>query len=39
MYYGIEIVEGAVEAAKQNADINNIRNAEFLHRRCKRCFG
>ena len=37
--YGIEIVEGAVEAAKQNADINNIRNAEFLHRRCKRCFG
>ena len=28
--YGIEIVEEAVEAAKENAKINNINNAEFL---------
>ena len=28
--YGIEIVEEAIEAAKENAKINNISNAEFM---------
>lgn len=28
--YGIEIVEEAVEAAKENAKINNINNTEFI---------
>lgn len=28
--YGIEIVEPAIEAAKQNAKINNINNVEFV---------
>ena len=28
--YGIEIVEEAVEAAKQNADLNGIDNCEFI---------
>lgn len=28
--YGIEIVEEAVEAAKENARINNVKNTEFI---------
>ena len=28
--YGIEIVEEAVEAAKENAKINNVNNIEFI---------
>lgn len=28
--YGIEIVEEAVEAAKENAKINNVKNTEFI---------
>lgn len=28
--YGIEIVEEAVQAAKENASINNIKNAQFI---------
>ena len=28
--YGIEIVEEAVEAAKENAKINNVNNTEFI---------
>ena len=28
--YGIEIVEEAVEAAKENAEINNVTNIEFI---------
>ena len=28
--YGIEIVEQAIEDAKENAKINNVKNAEFI---------
>ena len=28
--YGVEIVKEAIEAAKENAKINNIQNTEFL---------
>lgn len=28
--YGIEIVEEAIEAAKENAEINNVENIEFM---------
>ena len=28
--YGIEIVEEAIEAAKENAKLNNIQNTEFI---------
>lgn len=37
--YGIEIVEEAIEAAKENASINNIDNIEFMLGDVEKVFG
>lgn len=37
--YGIEIVEEAIEAAKENAKINNIENVEFMAGDVEKVFG
>ena len=36
---GVEIVEEAVEAAKENAALNGLENCEFLARRCLKSIG
>ena len=36
--YGIETIENAIKDARENAQINDIQNAEFFVRRCGECF-
>ena len=36
--YGIETIENAIKDAKENAKLNNIKNAEFFVRKCRKCF-
>lgn len=36
--YGIETIDAAIKDARVNAELNNIKNAEFFTRKCRRYF-